>query len=513
MTEDASSPVSPWSLSRSARSTPSEGPPPRDRKPSSRAEDPSASGHDNLDVSTKSVSARSQQDSCPPSAKNSLAGRASSSTSAYVPELEREGRSDSVLNDFDIKGGLDHTSPSATSGASSPVMWAKSFDFDAGASHALRRRQSAPPWNGGGGAREGKYAADAPILQNAARSPTAANADIDVETAEWMAGLRGSTMEDEGLPDDPMVFGSGFKPARRPRRSSTGIRNQAPRSPSSPGVEAGQRSPCRSFQQDSTVDGGRASPQAPASPVHQTQSFSGFSATAAPEKPPLDARREAARQEAQFRAVHERIRGNAPASASARPEMRPRVKVEPPKPCSPKAESNRDSQARTESRSQPAPSTTPTVPAKGAEPRMPAGSPPEPQAKPKPQQTHSKHHYPGRGFAEQAHRSSAHPPRFHVPPSGSGRARPGGSDARHAGRAGVGKPQPFSAGTKGGEKGSLDTLKAEILRLHKMPSKAERKKKFLQLCFQWHPDKNPSDAQFATRGFQLLQERKAALLS
>jgi DnaJ-class molecular chaperone len=59
---------------------------------------------------------------------------------------------------------------------------------------------------------------------------------------------------------------------------------------------------------------------------------------------------------------------------------------------------------------------------------------------------------------------------------------------------------------------SLEALKAQLSRLRKVASRAERKQHFMKLCFQWHPDKNPTNVEFATKGFQLIQERRSQLL-
>jgi len=59
----------------------------------------------------------------------------------------------------------------------------------------------------------------------------------------------------------------------------------------------------------------------------------------------------------------------------------------------------------------------------------------------------------------------------------------------------------------------MDALKAKLKWLQKVKSLDERKKQFLKLCFQWHPDKNPANVDVATKGFQMIQEQKARLLS
>jgi DnaJ-class molecular chaperone len=55
-------------------------------------------------------------------------------------------------------------------------------------------------------------------------------------------------------------------------------------------------------------------------------------------------------------------------------------------------------------------------------------------------------------------------------------------------------------------------LKEELKKMRKMTSASQRKKFFMQLCFQWHPDKNPENMAFATKVFQMLQEKKKTLL-
>jgi DnaJ-class molecular chaperone len=66
---------------------------------------------------------------------------------------------------------------------------------------------------------------------------------------------------------------------------------------------------------------------------------------------------------------------------------------------------------------------------------------------------------------------------------------------------------------KGAVQGQLTALKAEMSKLRRVRSPDDRKKHFLKLCFQWHPDKNPANVQIATKGFQMLQEKKAFLLA
>jgi hypothetical protein len=71
---------------------------------------------------------------------------------------------------------------------------------------------------------------------------------------------------------------------------------------------------------------------------------------------------------------------------------------------------------------------------------------------------------------------------------------------------------PFTAGNKAAQAKLLETLKAEMSKLRRVRSPDDRKKHFLKLCFQWHPDKNPTNVQIATKGFQMLQEKKGWLL-
>lgn len=59
----------------------------------------------------------------------------------------------------------------------------------------------------------------------------------------------------------------------------------------------------------------------------------------------------------------------------------------------------------------------------------------------------------------------------------------------------------------------LQALKNQMAKLAKVKSMDDRKKHFIRLCFQWHPDKNPANIELATKGFQMLQEKKKKLLS
>jgi len=539
---------------RSARSTASEGPETQRFRRSS-----SVSAADEVAEQQEPPPRAAWQDAATPNHGSLASGRASSSTSTYFPDGESQT---AAAAESDCETGVSpaawqeslRTRPPQGAGPAQ-VQWSMRFDDVAPRpSPAMRRRQSAPPpppsgWgsvqalNSTESEDDGGEAAQQNLIerQNVGKPQTGSNmesshlaspssADVDVETAEWMAGLRGAKVEEEGVSDDPLVFGSGFKPpAKPPRRSSATIRKQATWSPSThnEGTEQmGARSPPRIFRPDRSFSVGgddvktatctTPSHPGPPSPTPSAScGFTGYAATAAAEKPHLDARREAARQEAQFRAVHERIRGGtttsggaggaasaAPAagpspssSGSARPEMRPRVKP---------FASSKDTQAKASSpkAAEPKPSPKPDAGRPGAANRAHsqtrAGEANAPRS-------------PGGYHQQQQHR---------VPPTKPpGQTRPGAtSHSRHNAAAGSrgGRPTPVCKGgveKPGAQAGLLDTLKAEIVRLHKTPSKAERRRKFLQLCFQWHPDKNPSNAEFATKGFQLLQERKAALLS
>lgn len=55
------------------------------------------------------------------------------------------------------------------------------------------------------------------------------------------------------------------------------------------------------------------------------------------------------------------------------------------------------------------------------------------------------------------------------------------------------------------------TLRKELSSKRSLPL-AERKRLFLSLCRQWHPDKNPGAEVRATAIFQMLQEEKAAFM-
>jgi hypothetical protein len=91
---------------------------------------------------------------------------------------------------------------------------------------------------------------------------------------------------------------------------------------------------------------------------------------------------------------------------------------------------------------------------------------------------------------------------------GSGPPTGGGGKTRQGAR----RTAPFTAGNKAAQAKLLDTLKAEMSKLRRVRSPDDRKKHFLKLCFQWHPDKNPANVQVATKGFQMLQEKKGWLL-
>lgn len=114
--------------------------------------------------------------------------------------------------------------------------------------------------------------------------------------------------------------------------------------------------------------------------------------------------------------------------------------------------------------------------------------------------------------------SSSPPPAGWATPPFGGSHRGGGMGAPAGGTAGKAKQQgsrrtaPFPAGNKAGQAKLLDTLKAEMSKLRRVRSPDDRKKHFLKLCFQWHPDKNPTNVQIATKGFQMLQENKNRLL-
>jgi len=81
--------------------------------------------------------------------------------------------------------------------------------------------------------------------------------------------------------------------------------------------------------------------------------------------------------------------------------------------------------------------------------------------------------------------------------------------------AGIGKPRPATADSpdQAAQTKLLGALKAQLKRLYTVRNSDERKKQFLKLCFQWHPDKNPVNVEVATKGFQILQEEKNKLLS
>jgi len=122
--------------------------------------------------------------------------------------------------------------------------------------------------------------------------------------------------------------------------------------------------------------------------------------------------------------------------------------------------------------------------------------------------------------------SSGSPP----PHGGGSRSSTGGGPGRPTRpraktEAGNAKPQP--AQSPGACRKSVDglgqgvaadqealrALRAEMHRLRRARSPDDRKKHFFQLCFQWHPDKNPNNTEIATKGFQMLQEQKSKLLA
>lgn len=95
----------------------------------------------------------------------------------------------------------------------------------------------------------------------------------------------------------------------------------------------------------------------------------------------------------------------------------------------------------------------------------------------------------------------------------------GGSRGRQAPRAkaeaGSARPKPACATAKAYDSQSmlLDALKKQMQKVAKVKSADDRKKHFQRLCFQWHPDKNPANTELATKGFQMLQEQKARIMS
>eukprot|EP00929_Paragymnodinium_shiwhaense_P087160 TRINITY_DN4743_c0_g1_i1.p1 TRINITY_DN4743_c0_g1~~TRINITY_DN4743_c0_g1_i1.p1 ORF type:complete len:818 (+),score=115.92 TRINITY_DN4743_c0_g1_i1:103-2556(+) len=304
----------------------------------------------------------------------------------------------------------------------------------------------------------------------------AAAEEIDPETANWFAGLRGGAPE-AGQADDPLIFGSGFKATRRRSSMPPPSRPQA-KSPFQP-PERGERSEQR---------GG-------AGPAFAGAFGGAFDATPKSTQSPFSSRTSAGHSSATTsggtaRHSHAGFPGSRP-SRPSRPDFFSRPEA---KPASGPQQPGHGGSSQF--------SSGPTSGSTGSSSWRPSASPAGPRARP-----------------DARPQAKAPPPRASSPPRGPGQAPPPSGP----GRPGQARGNAFpGAGAKGGSRrGSQptqnasvfpDAVKVELRKIKALSAPAERKKAFLQLCFQWHPDKNPENTEFATKVFQSLQEKKKAVL-
>lgn len=350
----------------------------------------------------------------------------------------------------------------------------------------------------------------------------------DDTTAQWMAGLRTSKEDESRLRfDDPLVFGAGFKP---PKRSFS----PNPSESSGPWMA--------SFHM-----GGRPLPSRRSAPDSKSVAKPEVKFEAKPE-PKLEQKpqhRPEAKPHANLGSQH---RDRKPAVPQTRPQATPQPPLQataqpsgsqvPP----PQAAAQSGSRARaqscpragTQSKPQARAQSPRASPQAGASPLGPRGCG---GRSPRARDEHGPRGAEGAfgGASPPPHAGKAPgrapsppPPPGPSPQPASGAAPPGSSRRSNAGKprqvprakaeSGGAKPQPATEGAKEGRRQSmpgklLDALKAEMMRLRRVKSSDDRKKHFLKLCFQWHPDKNPANVQLATKGFQMLQEQKARLLA
>lgn len=295
---------------------------------------------------------------------------------------------------------------------------------------------------------------------------------IDEETENWMKNLRTSE-EDQNTFEDPLVFGSGFKPSRQstgggsPTSASTRPQPFGPRhSNRAPPEARGEAKPDSKFEC-------RPEPRFSTKPSGQPHDRSQHVGSSSPPTSRAHGGSHAGQQpRPQEKARPQTDFGGEPSRPRTRPQPQPQPQSKPQSKFPP----GQQSRASTgpEARAGPQPNS----------PRSPGTASPPPPPPRNPTGRAPRH--------ERANRTrSARGPSA---PAGDGRAQ-----------------DPHTSNSM--QVKLLDALKAELSRLRKVPSPSDRKKHFFKLCLQWHPDKNPSNVQFATKGFQMLQEKKGVLLA
>lgn len=361
-------------------------------------------------------------------------------------------------------------------------------------------------------------------------------------TAQWMAGLRSSKKDDGGL-SDPLVFGAGFKPPKRKAQPSQSescgpwmasfqmggkpLPSRRSVSDSKSSIKSDTKFEAKSESKPET----RPEPKPEPKPQPRPDAKPGSNLGSQNRKPAAAQARPQATPQAAPQATTAQAAGASPPPMASQPGARARAES-----C-PRGGAQSKSQARVQSPRGVPPSSN----ASPLGPRQSVGARP------------SRYEHVPRGSegasgsgASQAGKAAgraASPP----PPTGPSPGRapsptpPGPSPtahgaapqggATHRGTTGKARQGPRGKAEAGGSKAQsanesgkdgkrqsgpgswLEALKAEMSRLRRVKSPDDRKKHFLKLCFQWHPDKNPSNVQLATKGFQMLQEQKARLLA
>lgn len=314
----------------------------------------------------------------------------------------------------------------------------------------------------------------APSAEAPAESQSQAEDDMEDSTVWWVSGLRSRSNDDPDV-SDPAVFGSGFKPPpRRFQRSPRVKPEPKPRTEAKPQSRPESRPEAKPQPRPEAKAPPRpeAKPQAKPEPAPKEPARSRFAPP--PQAKPQEGKPFPQQQSRPWAEPAAQARARSP-KASNEPPPRQQSKPEP----------------RPEPKSQPKPE-------------------PKPQAKP----TARPHASSNDARQGRYPHSGTHPragARSQSPPQGSR-----GFDGKAPGSPGFGQRPTASRGVKNNrdnpKAAAWDALKTEIGQLRRIPA-SDRKKRFMQLCLQWHPDKNPANQTFATRAFQLLQEQKAKLLN